>query len=63
MSSTLVTGGLGYTGRRIVAQLEGQGRRVINYNRDYSEIQSDLVVPVYRGTVMRQRTAPVTLPI
>jgi nucleoside-diphosphate-sugar epimerase len=46
MSSTLVTGGLGYTGRRIVAQLEGQGRRVINYNRDYSEIQSDLVVPV-----------------
>jgi len=46
MSATLVTGGMGYTGRKIVAQLEAEGKQVINYNRDYSEHQTDLVTPV-----------------
>lgn len=46
MASTLVTGGMGYTGRIIVRQLVGQGRHVVNYNRDYSEYKSDLETPV-----------------
>lgn len=46
MNATLVTGGLGYTGRKIVARLEAEGTKVINYNRDYSEYRTDLVVPV-----------------
>jgi UDP-glucose 4-epimerase len=37
MSAYLVTGGLGYVGRWIVAQLADEGERVISYNRDYAE--------------------------
>lgn len=46
MTSTLVTGGMGYTGRIIVRQLVAQGRHVVNYNRDYSENKTDLETPV-----------------
>jgi len=46
MSSTLVTGGMGYTGRIIVRQLAEQGRKVVNYNRDYSEMQTEFITPV-----------------
>lgn len=46
MATTLVTGGMGYTGRIIVRQLVGQGRHVVNYNRDYSETKTDLETPV-----------------
>lgn len=46
MTSTLVTGGLGYTGRIIVGQLAEQGHTVVNYNRDYSEQSTDLITPV-----------------
>lgn len=46
MTSTLVTGGLGYTGRIIVRQLAEQGQKVVNYNRDYTEQTTDLVSPV-----------------
>ena len=33
----LVTGGLGYVGRHLVAALADRGERVISYNRDYAE--------------------------
>lgn len=46
MASILVTGGLGYTGRIIVRQLAEGGHRVVSYNRDYSEIATDLVTSV-----------------
>jgi len=46
MTSILVTGGLGYTGRIIVRQLAEQGFKVVNYNRDYSELATDLITPV-----------------
>ncbi len=46
MASILVTGGLGYTGRIIVRQLAERGVRVVSYNRDYSEILTDLVTSV-----------------
>lgn len=46
MPSVLVTGGLGYTGRIIVRQLSAAGISVVNYNRDYSELETDLVKPV-----------------
>jgi UDP-glucose 4-epimerase len=46
MTSILVTGGLGYTGRIIVRQLAERGFKVVNYNRDYSEVETDLVTPV-----------------
>lgn len=42
----MVTGGLGYTGRTIVRKLAEQGHRVISYNRDYSELNSDCILPV-----------------
>ncbi len=37
MTSTMVTGGLGYCGRHIVAALAARGDRVVSYNRDYAE--------------------------
>lgn len=40
MGTILVTGGLGYVGRHIVAALDQAGRQAISYNRDYSEIAS-----------------------
>ncbi|QJP12345.1 NAD(P)-dependent oxidoreductase [Starkeya sp. ORNL1] len=46
MTATLVTGGMGYSGRAIVRQLAKQGVRVVNYNRDYSELATDLITPV-----------------
>lgn len=38
MSAVLVTGGLGYVGRHIVGTLDQAGRKVVSYNRDYSEL-------------------------
>jgi UDP-glucose 4-epimerase len=35
MEPTLVTGGLGYVGRYIVAQLRERGAEVVSYNRDF----------------------------
>lgn len=35
MATTLVTGGLGYLGRYIVAELTERGGEVVSYNRDY----------------------------
>ena len=46
MSVTMVTGGLGYVGRYIVTSLADSGRPVVSYNRDYSELRSELVTPV-----------------
>jgi UDP-glucose 4-epimerase len=37
VTSTMVTGGLGYVGRHLVARLAERGERVISYNRDYAE--------------------------
>ena len=37
MTSTMVTGGLGYVGRHLVARLAERGELVISYNRDYAE--------------------------
>ncbi|MDN0076329.1 NAD(P)-dependent oxidoreductase [Crenobacter sp. SG2303] len=42
----MVTGGLGYTGRKIVAQLSARGIRVVNFNRDYSELNNEFVTAV-----------------
>jgi nucleoside-diphosphate-sugar epimerase len=46
MASTLVTGGMGYTGRAIVRQLAERGTRVVSYNRDYAELATDFVTSV-----------------
>ncbi len=47
MGATMVTGGLGYAGRHIVAQLEARGDRVVSYNRDYAEgAAGAAVIPV-----------------
>ena len=35
--STMVTGGLGYVGRHLVASLAERGETVVSYNRDYAE--------------------------
>ncbi len=35
--STMVTGGLGYVGRHLVASLAERGEDVVSYNRDYAE--------------------------
>jgi UDP-glucose 4-epimerase len=35
--STMVTGGLGYVGRHLVARLAERGEPVVSYNRDYAE--------------------------
>ncbi|HET7478980.1 MAG TPA: NAD-dependent epimerase/dehydratase family protein [Rubrobacteraceae bacterium] len=37
MTTTMVTGGLGYVGRHLVARLAERGERVVSYNRDYAE--------------------------
>jgi UDP-glucose 4-epimerase len=37
MTSTMVTGGLGYVGRHLVARLAERGETVVSYNRDYAE--------------------------
>ena len=44
--STLVTGGLGYTGRHIVKELARQGQEVVSFNRDYAELKLEHVVAV-----------------
>ncbi len=46
MSAILVTGGLGYVGRHIVAALDQAGRRVVSYNRDYSEVATTNVTSI-----------------
>ncbi|TDN58708.1 NAD(P)-dependent oxidoreductase [Paraburkholderia sp. BL10I2N1] len=46
MSVTMVTGGLGYVGRKIVAQLTKAGQTVVSFNRDYAEVNSDNLVAV-----------------
>jgi UDP-glucose 4-epimerase len=35
LGAVLVTGGLGYVGRHLVARLAGEGREVVSYNRDF----------------------------
>src|SRR5919206_4321307 len=35
--STMVTGGLGYVGRHLVARLSRDGERVVSFNRDFAE--------------------------
>lgn len=44
--STMVTGGLGYVGRHLVARLAERGETVVSYNRDYAEGMEDNVVYV-----------------
>lgn len=46
MSVTMITGGLGYVGRKIAAQLTESGSKVVTYNRDYAEMDSDLLSAV-----------------
>jgi UDP-glucose 4-epimerase len=46
MAVTMVTGGLGYVGRHLVAALADAGDTVISYNRDYAESEHDCVVAV-----------------
>lgn len=44
--STMVTGGLGYVGRHLVARLAERGETVVSYNRDYAEGTEENVVYV-----------------
>lgn len=44
--STMVTGGLGYVGRHLVARLAERGETVVSYNRDYAEGAEENVVYV-----------------
>jgi UDP-glucose 4-epimerase len=46
MAVTLVTGGLGYIGRRVVCLLADRGDQVVTFNRDYSERSQSSVTPV-----------------
>ncbi|MGU7782162.1 NAD-dependent epimerase/dehydratase family protein [Burkholderia sp. PU8-34] len=46
MSATMVTGGLGYVGRKIVGQLMAAGQTVVSFNRDYAEIGGEHLVTV-----------------
>ncbi|MEZ5832956.1 MAG: NAD(P)-dependent oxidoreductase [Dongiaceae bacterium] len=46
MGAILVTGGLGYAGRHIVGMLDRAERKVVSYNRDYSEVATGNVVSV-----------------
>ncbi|WP_396449699.1 NAD-dependent epimerase/dehydratase family protein [Actinomadura sp.] len=46
MTTTLVTGGLGFVGRYLVRRLAADGHRVISYNRDFSESDDPSVVAV-----------------
>ena len=46
MDVTMVTGGLGYVGRTIVAQLMAAGKQVVSFNRDYCEVDSGLHIAV-----------------
>ena len=61
--STMVTGGLGYVGRYIVAYLAEAGESVVSYNRDYADgpednvayVQGELYdVPRFVDTLRRQ---------
>ena len=62
--STMVTGGLGYVGRHLVAHLAERGDAVVSYNRDYAEgddenvtyVQGELYdVPRFVDTLHRYR--------
>lgn len=44
MSTTMVTGGLGFVGRYVVRALLASGRRVVSYNRDFSDSTDDALV-------------------
>jgi nucleoside-diphosphate-sugar epimerase len=44
--STMVTGGLGYVGRHLVARLARDGERVVSYNRDFADSPDPRVVCV-----------------
>lgn len=46
MGAVLVTGGIGFVGRHIVAAAGEQGRSVVSYNRDYSIAPAEHVVAV-----------------
>lgn len=46
MSAVMVTGGLGYVGRHLVKALDEAGRKVVSYNRDYSEKSGGNIVAV-----------------
>jgi UDP-glucose 4-epimerase len=41
VSTTLVTGGLGYCGSHVVCALAARGERIVSYDRDFSEAQVD----------------------
>jgi UDP-glucose 4-epimerase len=43
MTATMVTGGLGYCGRHVVAALATRGECVVSYNRDYAESADEQV--------------------
>lgn len=45
-AAVLVTGGLGFVGRHLVARLAGAGERVVSYNRDFAESEADRVTCV-----------------
>jgi nucleoside-diphosphate-sugar epimerase len=46
MTSTLITGGLGYLGRNVVARLASAGEPVVSYNRDFAVSELDGVTCV-----------------
>ena len=46
MSTTMVTGGLGYVGRHLVAHLARDGDRVVSLNRDFADSDDPRVVCV-----------------
>lgn len=46
MSTTMVTGGLGYVGRHLVAHLAREGDRVVSLNRDFADSDDPRVVCV-----------------
>jgi UDP-glucose 4-epimerase len=46
VASTMVTGGLGYVGRHLVARLAERGEAVVSYNRDFAEGKEENVTYV-----------------
>ena len=46
MGAILVTGGLGYLGRHLVAELVGRGDRVVSYDRDFTDASKETLTYV-----------------
>jgi NAD dependent epimerase/dehydratase family. len=55
LSTTLVTGGLGYIGRHLVSLLAGNGVPVLSYNRDYAQHSEEGVTTVQGELALRFR--------